>query len=360
MTTQQLLFLEPKILGSLLIGLVKSHFTGTIQVDTQKGVKRIFFKKGQIVFASSNMIDDRLGEVMYRAGMISIDQMTDSAVKVNRNTKFGKVLLINKILSSVELWRALKLQVMEILRSIFLAPGVQISIESGVMKAPTTVVFERGSEILLEECAGFGRMYRMFLARTNENCKFLVNQDAWDLRGIQAGTFVADLLEMSAGSGSLRDVVEASKLQETTAYTAIFRLMNLGVCRLSGLSHGDLPQQGGGMSSVKAQIDAYGLLIRSVQELFKQENMTLPIHELHQFVGALNGVENPVFFVDELGQLPRESILNIFNWCLDSDHCTRQISLHLDSLIHFLMQISGDLLPLLKVATIKSTFNEMI
>lgn len=360
MSENQNLMLEPKILGSLLLGLVKNRFTGTIQVDTGKGIKRLFYKDGQIVFASSNVIDDRLGEVMYRSGMISLDQMTDSAVKVNRTTKFGKVLLLSRLLSSVQLWRALKLQVVEIVRSIFLVPGVKVLIESGVMKAPTTIVFDRGSEHLLEECSGFGRMYRAFIEKVGDNCGLVVAPESLDSRGIQTGTFVADLLEMSKGTGTLKDVVEATKLQEITAYTAIFRLMNLGICRISGLQDGESVQMAGGANTIKSQIDAFGLLVRSIQDAFMNEGMIFPLPELQNFVSELNGVETPVFFLDDHGLLPKESIQNIYYWCQDSDHCTRQMSLHLESINHFLLQLTGDLLPSGKGQAIKTMFQEMI
>src|SRR5690606_3773150 len=116
-------------------------------------------------FARSNIIDDRLGEVIYRWDAISLDQLAESAVKVTRVRKFGQVLLTSGIFSTVDLWNALKMQVRDIVRSIFLVPRVYVEIEGASRPAPSEVVFPEGTSTLIHESYSFGCMLREFIER---------------------------------------------------------------------------------------------------------------------------------------------------------------------------------------------------
>src|SRR5690606_26109535 len=97
---------------------------------------------GDIVFAASNVIDDRLGEVIYRQAKITLDELTTSAALVSKKQKFGQVLLNNRVFTNRHLWDALKCQVAEIIRSVFMVSDVYVELKEGKGLAPTEVIFE--------------------------------------------------------------------------------------------------------------------------------------------------------------------------------------------------------------------------
>ncbi|MFM9785948.1 hypothetical protein, partial [Streptomyces scabiei] len=70
------------VFKDFFLGLSASGFSGLLSVDTGYGIKRIFLEHGAVVFAGSNIIDDRLGEVMFREAKITLDALTDSATQV--------------------------------------------------------------------------------------------------------------------------------------------------------------------------------------------------------------------------------------------------------------------------------------
>ena len=59
-------------LVSLLSGLVFRNFSGTLDLLIGSQKKSLYFKSGELVFARSNLMDDRLGEVIYRGGKICL------------------------------------------------------------------------------------------------------------------------------------------------------------------------------------------------------------------------------------------------------------------------------------------------
>ncbi len=84
-------------------------------------VKSIYLKEGQIVFASSNLEQDRLGEMLLKAGKLS-HQQYEQSVEVLKTTgkRQGAVLVELGFLTPKELFEGLKYQVLEILYSLFL------------------------------------------------------------------------------------------------------------------------------------------------------------------------------------------------------------------------------------------------
>ncbi len=83
---------------------VERRWSGSVSVEDEWGQKKLYFRDGELVFARSNAMDHRLGEVMYRQGLISLDELTESAVQVTRTLKFGQVLLTRKFFEPCDLW----------------------------------------------------------------------------------------------------------------------------------------------------------------------------------------------------------------------------------------------------------------
>ena len=86
-----------------------------------KQVKSIYLKEGQIVFAASNLEQDRLGEMLLKAGKLS-PQQYEKSVEVLKATgkRQGAILVELGFLTPKGLFEGLKYQILEILYSLFL------------------------------------------------------------------------------------------------------------------------------------------------------------------------------------------------------------------------------------------------
>ena len=100
--------------------LRKEKGTGTIVFSREREIKKVFFKNGDILFASSNLDEDRLGEFLMRTGKITIDQFDKASESVIKNgKKLGAVLFEMGILTARDLVAQVKLQVKEIVINLF-------------------------------------------------------------------------------------------------------------------------------------------------------------------------------------------------------------------------------------------------
>ena len=215
-----------EVFRDFLVGINQRKWSGVITTDSGFGIKKVYFSDGEIVFASSNLIDDRLGEIIYRESMISLDQLTESAVKVDRNNKFGQVLLTDKVFDNNRLWVALKLQVRSIFYSLFLPNEIFFQLETGKNLSASEIVFEEGTAQLIDEGFALGCQFQSFRNRlTDLTTVEIINAD-WK-ESLQAGTFMHDLFELIAVDSHVHVVVKNSKLSALNTLNLILDSVNL-------------------------------------------------------------------------------------------------------------------------------------
>ena len=110
-------------LSEVLQTLRSEKASGTLAVRVKGVEKSIYVKGGQIVSASSTGDDDRLGETLIKAGTITREHL-DLALDIHKKSggfkKLGAILVENRFLSPKELFAGLKVQVKDIIYSLFL------------------------------------------------------------------------------------------------------------------------------------------------------------------------------------------------------------------------------------------------
>lgn len=93
--------------------------SGFLFFENGDHAKSVYLHQGEVVFAASNQTGDRLGETLLRAGVIRSDQFDAARRAYTRSCRFGRILVERGYLTPRELWNGVKLQVEEIVRSLF-------------------------------------------------------------------------------------------------------------------------------------------------------------------------------------------------------------------------------------------------
>lgn len=106
-------------LADLLALLHDAGKSGYLLFASEGEQKAIYLRRGEVVFASSSLVADRLGACLLRAGLIDRDQLDLAERRYHPATRFGKVIVELGILTPRELWSGVKTQVEEIVRSLF-------------------------------------------------------------------------------------------------------------------------------------------------------------------------------------------------------------------------------------------------
>ncbi len=346
---------------SLLQGLVQQEFTGMVAIEIGESLKRLYLKKGELVFAASNLMDDRLGEVIYRAGLITLEQLTDAAVQVNRTTKFGKVLIENGIFTSAQLWEALKLQVINIFESVFTVDELYVRLQEGEHLAPTAVSLPESTLVLIDEAQGYSAMLREFMQKLENDVQIEVNEEVFVRQQPTEGTFLRDTTDLIRQSSSVYGLVGNSKLSRINTLASLFDLVHRHLVRVrkydTALRKID---RSGSYREIKSLLDAYHLILEGARKAFNDESLIFPVGDIEVFLEREYSRSRCPLFVQSDGAIAPEAVQGILTKSKVSARQGQTSARQLQGLILFLLQLVGDLLPNGKGWEIKRNFQNMI
>lgn len=138
-------------LTDLLRNLQASKVTGTLTIHHNQEEKSIYVKEGNIIFASSNQNADRLGYVLINAGKLKQEQM-EAALKLRSatNKPFGAIVVELGFITPKDLFEGLKLQVKEIIYSLFRWEEGRFQVTPGQLPAQTIPLVLNPIELISE------------------------------------------------------------------------------------------------------------------------------------------------------------------------------------------------------------------
>jgi hypothetical protein len=106
-------------LADILNLLHSSSKSGFLIFEDGDHEKSVYLHRGEVVFAASNQTFDRLGNCLLRSGQITAEQFEEARSAYSPPGHFGKILVERAFLSPRELWNGVKVQIEEIVRSLF-------------------------------------------------------------------------------------------------------------------------------------------------------------------------------------------------------------------------------------------------
>ena len=333
-----------EVFTSALLGLIANDYTGVVSVRTHQADKTIYIHQGQIVFATSSLIDDRLGEVIYRRGLITLDQMTEASVKVTRKLKFGRVMIESNIFNCIDLWDGLKLQVLCIVQSIFLEKELLYKITREYIDPPTAVSFEESTDSLVKKYASVGSAYQIFREElTPDDTMSFIS----DFSGVaDDNTYLSDVTEVLKGDNTISGFISNRKLNESYAILDVFDLCHEGFISLKQSREIKLNlKRQGRNSAVKSLIDAYQLISKEVNDYFVLNKSQFPIEELRRFLRKQYLESGCLLYVEDNLKLNDGSLVQIIGVSEKYNFACEMIESDLKALIYFVLQILGDIGP---------------
>jgi hypothetical protein len=118
------IYFKGEIPGTAVFSLIRQIITSTknvkIHFDTPEGFRKtIWVAHGDVLRASSTQYDDRLGEVMYQKGSLSINALVDIAGLLSETKRLGTILIEKKWFSHEEVFSFLKEQSQSVIESLF-------------------------------------------------------------------------------------------------------------------------------------------------------------------------------------------------------------------------------------------------
>jgi len=114
--------LSTRPFAEILHQLSSERRSGDLEVRVGRLVKMVFFDHGRIVFAASNLKNDRLGEALVTIGRITDEEFQRASELMrgrDRKRRFGEALIQSGVMDKDELGRSVAKQVKHVVTSLF-------------------------------------------------------------------------------------------------------------------------------------------------------------------------------------------------------------------------------------------------
>lgn len=216
--------------------------TGILTLRNQDQVRKLYWEKGELVFASSSLPTESLGSFLVRHGRITQDEHEESGRRVEPGTRQGKVLVQMGILTPKQLWWAVKNQVLEIVYDLFsLKEGLfffeeteEINEEKIKLSTSTTNIIMEGIRRLDE----WPRI-REFIP-TDEAVPTITSADSRD-KNVKFMEGELEILSLVDGERTVREIIHASPLDEFETLRILMALVLARYISMPGApeSHGE-------------------------------------------------------------------------------------------------------------------------
>jgi len=134
----------------LIHDLSETRWTGLL-ILTHMGIARsVSVQHGRMVFAASTSIDDRLGELLFRQGRLSLRQYADAGAAVGPGKRLGAILVQQGVLTPKELMRAVVEHTQEIIYGAFQWTEGQYRLQEGAIAAEAITLKISTPDIIME------------------------------------------------------------------------------------------------------------------------------------------------------------------------------------------------------------------
>jgi len=228
-------------LADILHFLHSSSRSGFLHFEAEDHEKSVYLHRGEVVFASSNQTYDRLGNCLLRAGEITAEQFEEARSAYQPPGHYGKILVERGFLTPRELWSGVKVQIEEIVRSLFSYDVGNVLFWEGEVRPDNVVRLSLPTRRLIAE--GLRRRDELirFLAAL-EDPKVQLEATA-DAQGELAGSERA-MYELLGEGHSFGEICRLAAVEPLAAARTVRHLSLVGAVAVtrSAKATGDLPE----------------------------------------------------------------------------------------------------------------------
>jgi hypothetical protein len=216
-------------LPEILVKIHRYRVPGVLEFRRGDEVKRVFFDKGHIIFATTNQLTESLGDKLVRVGRITQDEYDESVRRMKITGKRHGVTLVEmKLLTAEEMFNYVREQIEEIVLSIFtwttgtvaFTPGRDKNLEFVKVDIPVPAAVLRGARVLPDAKALVAKLG----TRTT-----LFERATTDVEQIVLSEAEQHLLDAVDGRRALADLVNVPALPAADNARILYAFLALGL-----------------------------------------------------------------------------------------------------------------------------------
>ncbi len=201
-------------LPEILATIEKYKVAGVIYVKDDKFERKIYISEGNIIFATSNNPDERLGEFLLYKGIITKEQYDESVVRLKRGEgRQGKILVNMGVLTPKDLYQYVREQIASIVYVCFDLEYGKVFFEIGRHKEEELIKISIPiKKAILEGIKGLKNPKKCLQRLGQKTAIYEPVFDLKDVIGLSLNSEETKLLQMVDGKKSLYEIITKGPL----------------------------------------------------------------------------------------------------------------------------------------------------
>ena len=270
-----------------------SKATGILTLVSGGARKALYLTDGRVVFASSNLPNDRLGEILLREGKITVEEYEASIKAITKGKRQGKVLVEMGALSPKDLWEGVQFQVKEIVYTVFQWDEGQFHFEESSLpeKERITVELDIQDHVLagLRRVDANGRVQSRFpegdsvLERANPDVPSALEP------------YEVHVVRLIDGERSVLDICRESEIGDNETLKVLYALLTTGVARVKGRKVVTLDQDFVPVDTIYSVLDSFNQMYEHIFKYMVREVGPIAENVLEKYLGTLRDARKEVF-----------------------------------------------------------------
>jgi hypothetical protein len=284
----------PDILEFLRI----SRKTGILVFKNGNIKKGLHVKDGNIVFANSNLPDERLGDMLLQQGRISREDYERSVSMLGSKKRQGKILVEIGAITPKELWQGVQDQVRQIVFSLYNWERGKFLFSQRELPGKENITADVNIWDLIIE--GIRRMKepQAILSRFTSRDVVLARIDFGIKDKTKLEPFEKHVLDLIDGERTIQEICRDSEIGEIETLKVIYLLLSIGYIKVKGKKpeEGTEPLAGEITSQeVTSVIENYNKMFSYLYRYMMREVGPIAEHVLNKYLLEIRDSNSPVF-----------------------------------------------------------------
>jgi hypothetical protein len=277
----------------ILQHLRQSQATGILTLVAGGARKALYLKDGRVVFASSNLPNDRLGEILLREGKITVEEYEASIKAITKGKRQGKVLVEMGALSPKDLWEGVQFQVKEIVYTVFQWDEGQFHFEESSLPEKERITVDLDIQDLI--LAGLRRVDAGGRLQSRYPETDSVLERALPDVPSPLEPYETHVLRLIDGERSVLDICRESEIGDNETMKVLYALVATGVARVKGKKVVTLDQDFVPVDTIYSVLDSFNQMYSHVFKYMVREVGPIAENVLEKYLGTLRDGRKELF-----------------------------------------------------------------
>lgn len=270
-----------------------SQATGILTLVAGGARKALYLKDGRVVFASSNLPNDRLGEILLREGKITVEEYEASIKAITKGKRQGKVLVEMGALSPKDLWEGVQFQVKEIVYTVFQWDEGQFHFEESSLPEKERITVDLDIQDLV--LAGLRRVDAGGRLQSRYPETDAVLERATPEVPSPLEPYETHVLKLVDGERSVLDICRESEIGDNETMKVLYALVSTGVARIKGRKVVTLDQDFVPVDTIYSVLDSFNQMYSHIFKYMVREVGPIAENVLEKYLGTLRDGRKDVF-----------------------------------------------------------------